>query len=37
MIAALPNAKLVLIEECGHMAPLERPHATTAVMRYWLQ
>jgi pimeloyl-ACP methyl ester carboxylesterase len=37
MMAALPNGKLVFIEDCGHMAPLERPHATTAVLRYWLQ
>src|SRR6185312_949309 len=37
MRAALTNGKLVFIEDCGHMAPLERPHATTAVLRYWLQ
>src|SRR6185312_10482534 len=37
MAAALPNAKLVFIEDCGHLAPLERPYATTAILRYWLQ
>ncbi len=36
MAERLPNAKLVLIEDCGHLAPLERPEATTAVFRYWL-
>ena len=36
MAAAIPNARLVVIEECGHLAPLERPHAVSAVMRYWL-
>jgi len=32
----LPNAKLVLVEDCGHLVSLERPEATTAVFRYWL-
>lgn len=36
MAERLPNAKLVLVEDCGHLAPLERPEATTAVFRYWL-
>ena len=36
MVAQLPHARLVLVEDCGHLAPLERPYATTAVMRYWL-
>jgi pimeloyl-ACP methyl ester carboxylesterase len=36
MADRLPNAKLVLVEDCGHLAPLERPEATTAVFRYWL-
>jgi pimeloyl-ACP methyl ester carboxylesterase len=36
MMAHLPNGKLVMVEDCGHLAPLERPNATTAVMRYWL-
>jgi len=30
------GADLVVIEDCGHLAPLEQPHATTAVLRYWL-
>lgn len=32
----IPGARLVIIEDCGHLAPLEQPHATTAVLRYWL-
>ncbi len=32
----IPNARLVVIEDCGHLAPLEQPHAVTAVLRYWL-
>lgn len=33
----IPGARLVAIEDCGHMAPMEKPEAVTAVMRYWLQ
>jgi len=36
MVRAIPNARLVIIEDCGHLAPLEQPHAVSAVMRYWL-
>jgi pimeloyl-ACP methyl ester carboxylesterase len=36
MAEAIPNARLVIIEDCGHLAPLERPYATSAVLRYWL-
>ncbi len=34
---AVPGAALVVIENCGHMATMERPEAVTALMRYWLQ
>ena len=30
------GSRLVVIEDCGHLSPLERPYAVTAVMRYWL-
>jgi len=36
MAAEIPNAALVVIEDCGHLAPLERPRAVSAAMRYWL-
>jgi pimeloyl-ACP methyl ester carboxylesterase len=32
----IAGARLVLVEECGHMLPLERPQATTALLREWL-
>jgi pimeloyl-ACP methyl ester carboxylesterase len=36
MAAVIPNARLVVIEDCGHLAPMERPRAVSAVMQYWL-
>jgi len=36
-IAALvPGARLVVIEDCGHLSTMERPQAVTALLRYWL-
>jgi len=36
MAERIANSRLVYVEDCGHLAPLERPEATTAVFRYWL-
>jgi len=36
MAAGIAGAKLVVVDECGHLAPLERPEAVTAAMRQWL-
>ena len=36
MSSRITGGRLILIEDCGHLAPLERPYATSAVMRYWL-
>lgn len=36
MASRLSNGKLVIIEDCGHLPPLERPRTTTAMFRYWL-
>lgn len=33
--AAVPDARLVVLEHCGHLAPLEQPGAVTALMREW--
>ncbi|PKU26319.1 alpha/beta fold hydrolase [Telmatospirillum siberiense] len=33
----IPGARLVIIEDAGHLAPLEQPHAVSALLRYWLQ
>jgi len=35
MAARLSNGKLVVIENCGHMAPMERPEAVTAALAGW--
>ena len=36
MAAAIPGARLHVIERCGHLAPLEQPETVTALMREWL-
>jgi pimeloyl-ACP methyl ester carboxylesterase len=36
MAAAIPDARLEVIEDCGHLAPMERPEAVTAILRDWL-
>ena len=32
----LPGARLVVVPECGHMAPMEAPDAVTRALRDWL-
>ena len=34
--ARIPRSKLVMIENCGHMAPMERPSQVTAALLTWL-
>lgn len=36
MAARLPNAALVVIEDSGHLSPLEQPQAVSACLRCWL-
>jgi pimeloyl-ACP methyl ester carboxylesterase len=36
MAADIANAQLVVIEECGHMSPLEKPAEVSAALRRWL-
>jgi pimeloyl-ACP methyl ester carboxylesterase len=36
MADILPNATLVLLPRCGHLAPLERPEAVTRQLLAWL-
>jgi pimeloyl-ACP methyl ester carboxylesterase len=36
MAAAIPGAKLVVIEDCGHLSTIERPDEVNAAMREWL-
>lgn len=33
----IAGAKLVIVEEAGHLTPLEQPQAVSALLRYWLQ
>ncbi len=35
--ANLRRGRLVIVEDCGHLAPIERPRTVSAVLRYWLQ
>jgi pimeloyl-ACP methyl ester carboxylesterase len=35
--ALIPQSKLVVIENCGHMAPMERPEEVTAAISEWLE
>jgi pimeloyl-ACP methyl ester carboxylesterase len=35
--AAIPNAKLVIVEDCGHMSPVEQPEAVTKALLSHLQ
>jgi pimeloyl-ACP methyl ester carboxylesterase len=37
MAGRISNAKLVVIEDCAHLPPIERPQAMSALFRYWLQ
>jgi len=34
--ARIPRSKLAIIENCGHMAPMERPGQVTAALLTWL-
>jgi len=36
MAAAIPGAKLAVVEECGHLPTLERPDVVNAALREWL-
>ena len=36
MAAAIPGARLAVIEQCGHIATMEQPQAVTTLLRNWL-
>jgi pimeloyl-ACP methyl ester carboxylesterase len=36
MAAMVPQSKLVIVEECAHMTPIERPGEVTAALGEWL-
>jgi pimeloyl-ACP methyl ester carboxylesterase len=35
--ADIPNSRLVVVEECGHLSTLERPSEVSLAMRAWLE
>lgn len=37
MAALIPGARLVVIEQCGHLAPIEQPAALNRALRDWLR
>ncbi len=37
MAAAIPGARLTIVENSGHLSPLEQPEAVTRAMRDWLR
>lgn len=36
MHQGIPGSRLVLLDDCGHLPPLELPERTTALLREWL-
>jgi len=36
MAEAIPNARLCVVEDCGHLSTIEQPEAVTALLRDWL-
>ena len=36
MAAGIPDATFIVIEDSGHLSPLEQPQAVSALLRYWL-
>ena len=36
MAGAIPGARFVPVEDAGHLSPMERPQAVTALLREWL-
>ena len=37
MAQHLPHARFAILEDCGHMAPLERPGELTALLADWIE
>lgn len=36
LVSQIKNAKLAIIEDSGHMSPIEMPQAVTALLKFWL-
>src|SRR5204863_1769724 len=37
MARHLPHGRFEIIEDCGHMAPLEKPHELAALLTSWIE
>ena len=37
MHEAVPGSRLVVVEDSGHMSPIEQPEAVSAALRQWMQ
>ena len=37
MAAGIRDARLIVVEDCGHLSPLEQPEAVTAALTEWLE
>src|SRR5580658_4661047 len=37
MAAAIPNSRVTIVPDSGHMAPMEQPAAVAEAMRAWLR
>ena len=37
MAALIPDSQLAIVEDCGHMAPMERPDAVAAALLAWIR
>ncbi len=36
IVAAMPNAKLMVVDDCGHFLPVEQPDALNNALREWI-
>jgi pimeloyl-ACP methyl ester carboxylesterase len=36
MARMIPDARLCVVEDCGHLSTIEQPQAVTALLRDWL-
>jgi hypothetical protein len=37
MATLIPDSRLVIVEDCGHMAPMERAEAVAAALLVWMR
>ena len=37
MVRLIPDARLEIVEQCGHLSTIERPDAVNAALRRWLE